>query len=219
MLVQISKADDGMDDWQHLHELQLIRDTVRVPSPLDNVPGEVLALCRWSRARPGDVTVHIKRAFCCAALLRAGEDPPGSLHTSGLNQALALLVVSALELGGELPAALAAFLTWRIPRMPTDDEERPAFAFALAAVALLSSRDHFADSQLEEIAGFVEAVEMDFRDRTGACTIDMFSGSLLDLLHFDQCHHSWQRLALETREKFGVVPAVARMCTRIIGDG
>src|SRR5437667_4516329 len=48
MLLEISEADYGMDADKHLAALRGIRDLVRLPSPLEWEPVEVLELERWS---------------------------------------------------------------------------------------------------------------------------------------------------------------------------
>ena len=198
MLVEISKADRGMDDWEHLHSLRHIRDTVIVSSPMDF---EVLSLVRWSRPLPHDIDGHIQRAFCCATLLRAGQE---SYHFG--KDALIPLIDSSLVIGEGLPKALASFVTWQIPRMPADCAVRPAFAFGLVAVAMLSLANEFATSEIETIAGFAESAELDFRDPTGACTIDMFEGSLVDLSPYGLRNDMWQMLAVKVLELFAGVP-------------
>ena len=77
-----SRADYGMEADIHLRELRQIRDTGRVPVRFDWCPKEVLDLTRWSEpgepSGVGDDAVlreHLKRAFCCAALLRGPCEP------------------------------------------------------------------------------------------------------------------------------------------------
>jgi hypothetical protein len=75
MLAKIASADYGQDQEQHLAPLRHLRDTGTFVEPMYWYPCEVLELVRHSPEGSIDIQGHWIRAFACAALLRANEDP------------------------------------------------------------------------------------------------------------------------------------------------
>jgi len=79
MLAEIAQTDYGQDQEQHLAPLRLLRDKGTFVEPMEWSPCEVLELVRNSE--PDDspaadrVREHWLRAFACAALFRAKEEP------------------------------------------------------------------------------------------------------------------------------------------------
>jgi hypothetical protein len=75
MLAEIALADYGQDQEKHLAQLRHLRDTGTFVEPLYWYPCEVLELVRHSPEGYIDTRGHWIRAFACAALLRAKEEP------------------------------------------------------------------------------------------------------------------------------------------------
>jgi len=75
MLAEIASADYGQDQEQHLAALRHLRDTGSFIEPMYWYPCEVLELVRHSPEGSIDIQGHWIRAFACAALLRANEEP------------------------------------------------------------------------------------------------------------------------------------------------
>ena len=118
MLQEIAAADYGMEADTHLRELRRIRDTGRVPVRFDWCPKEVLDLTRWSE--PGELSgvgddavlrEHLKRAFCCAALLRGSCEPGNADVDFGCeSDTLVQALASACVLGPEIARAALQFV-------------------------------------------------------------------------------------------------------------
>jgi hypothetical protein len=226
MLDEISRADYGMDADAHLAALLPIRNEVRVPAPMPWEPKEVLALVRWSQPedpawKPGSTGErgHIMRAFCCAALLRAAAEPENDGYFDGENQTLIQLIESALFLNRELPEAAGSFLTWRIPQLRSDDDERPFFAFGLVALALLLRQPSLAASDIDALVTFVEQAEADVRDPMGVCTPDMFQASFAAGTHHNLRHAAWRALAARLRSRIPDSERVVALTRRIEAGG
>lgn len=222
MLEEISRADYGMDADAHLAALLTIRDEARVPTPMTCEPKEVLELVRWSQPddpawKPGSTgrRGHAMRAFCCAALLRAGAESANDGYFFGENATLIQLIESALFLGNGLSDAAGCFLTWHLPRLSPDDEERPFFAFGLAAIGLLHRPRAFSPTDIEAAVAFVERAEWAVRDPMGVCTVDMFEGSFLSVTCYDLRHAAWRALAGRLRLLFSNNDRVAAFARRI----
>ena len=82
MLAEIALADYGQDQEKHLAALRRLRDTGTFVKPMHWHPCEVLELMRNSQPddpswKPGGSGTrgHWARAFACAALLRAKQEP------------------------------------------------------------------------------------------------------------------------------------------------
>jgi hypothetical protein len=143
MLREIAAADYGRDIDRHLRELRAIRDRGAVPAPMDWWPQEVLELTRWSE--PGKPTgavdpalrEHLKRAFSCGVLLRAGAEPANAdSNLFSESDTLAQLLDSVLVLGDEAQRAALRFLAWRVQGLPECESERSFFALAVALLGV-----------------------------------------------------------------------------------
>jgi hypothetical protein len=75
------------------------------------------------------------RAFACAALLRAAEEPENEGCDGAEDGSLAQALASALHLGQETSEAAAQFLTWRIPRLTCNPAKRLVFPLGLLVLA------------------------------------------------------------------------------------
>ena len=136
-LQMIAAADYGQDAPAHLAVLQSIAREGYVPRPLLWEPGEVLELTRWSEPEPSwpseqIVALHRRRAFACAALLRAYREPENRHSFQGQNTTLVQLIASLRALNAGLDQETVAFLTWLTPNMPeSEQDELPYFGLAL----------------------------------------------------------------------------------------
>jgi hypothetical protein len=132
-LVEISAADHGWKASQNLEQLIGITATQTWPSPMPVELKEVLELMQWSGPdsygwQPGAKSYR-RRAFCCAALLRAGGDPENqkSLNWEGENSTIAILLESLDALGNHDHAAAISLFAWRLGTEPND--ESPPFLY------------------------------------------------------------------------------------------
>jgi hypothetical protein len=222
MLNEISQADYGMDASAHFAALAPIRDTARVPTPMPWEPKEVLEPIRWSQPedptwKPGSTGErgHVMRAFCCAALLRAAAEPENDGHFSGENETLIQLIYSALILNSGFPEATGSYLTWRIPRMRGDDEERPFFAFGLIALLVLLKPGSLTTSNIDTLVSFVEQAEADVRCPMGDCTPEMIQASFLSWTYHSLRHAAWRALAATMRMRLPDFERVVALARRI----
>ena len=227
MLVEISRADYGMDAGDHLSALRSIRDMLYVPAPLQSVPGEVLELTRWSKpwdpaAPGGDVARrgHAMRAFCCAALLSAAADPGnlGYMFVGDQNETLAPMIESALFLGDPFPSATAQFLTSRVPMLRLGDALLPFFAFGLLATCLLAKPAAASAADVDALVAFVDESETAVRDPLRVCTPAMLGGSFLNVTCHNQRHKLWRRLAVSLRTTYPDNARLVRLSNRVAGD-
>lgn len=227
MLVEISQADYGMDADEHYETVRAIRDSCRVPEPFRSHSIEVLALVRWSNPwdpveKGGGIELHghVKRAFCCAALLVAGSCRANDDYriVSGQNDTLAALIESALALGGPLPTALARFLTCRIPTLDANDELRCFFTFGLLATSLLGRSDAEERIDVDSLVTFIERTEQAIRDPLEVCTPGMLRGSFLQLTGYKQRHALWAALAPRLAERFPHQERLKSLAERVIED-
>jgi hypothetical protein len=132
-LSAIASADHGWKASQNLDQLIEITATNRWPSPMPFNLKEVLELMQWSG--PGsygwrsDAPGWITRAFCCAALIRAGGDPQNqaSLCWEGENSTIAILLESLDALHNHHHEACISLLAWRLENHPND--ENPPFLY------------------------------------------------------------------------------------------
>lgn len=191
MLVEISEADCGLNVEKHLAYLRLIRDQQQIAAPMGWEPKKALELILWSEPsdpewKPGSTGErgHIMRAFACAALLRAAAEPANYGYIFGENQTLAQLIDSARYLGKDLSAAAARFLTWRIPRMDSE-EERPFFAFGLLCLTIEVTGPSIDPATLAETADWVELEESAERAAVGDLPTAHGKDWLLGLTFYD----------------------------------
>lgn len=104
MLEFISRADYGWDAEDHLAALRSFRDTGTLPDNPGWVPMEVLELIRWSEPenpdwKPGRTGEfgHWIRAFSCAAILRAEQEPWNYHYNDDSTCSTAIQLLLSLE--------------------------------------------------------------------------------------------------------------------------
>jgi len=171
MLKQIADADYGIKSKEMLAELRPIRDRAVIPTELPFQLWEVLSLSRWHNPdspnkppfKPGPTgrSGHQIRLFACAVLLRATA-APASRGDHADDATLAQCLVSAKVLGNEFGAALARFLTWRIPQLEISSESL-LFAVGLLALSLRLRAGRLAESEIKSVAEWVIAEESHYR--------------------------------------------------------
>lgn len=202
----IAQADYGYRADEHLTALRALLDG----SALDLcqwLPSEVLELTRWRRppTEPGQERAHWRRAFACAALLRAYGRPENQGNVIGGNQTLISLIDSLHALSQILPrrerqramtgidAAAAALLAWLIPRLPYDPHPEAAFfGLGLLWFALACEVPDTALALLAEWIMVTEDEEAEWRRRLDP---PFLSGWLLSTTEFTLCHDLWHLLA------------------------
>lgn len=222
-LQAIAEADHGRDADAHLAALRrLMREGTL--APLEWRPREVLELTRWDEPPHDPIRerAHWRRAFACAALLRAYGEPENHDRLDGENQSLVVLIDSlralaavplpgpkrALVVGLDAPAA--AFLAWLIPRLPAGESGEHAF-FGLGLLWFALAAD-VPDAALVALAEWVMVAE----DAAAApwrheSIVPMPGRWLLDTTCFTQRHALWQALGtwLPGRLRTRHGPAVA----------
>jgi hypothetical protein len=147
MLRGIAEADYGMFAEDNLRVLRHILDCGEVPPRLDPNADEVCQLVRWDETAAGDRRGHVRRAFACAVLLRAGPWPGSAVEAEA--DTIAQALDSVLVLGDEAVRAALRFLAWRALRLPADNPDR-AF-FALGVVVLAARLQAVGEADLERL--------------------------------------------------------------------
>jgi hypothetical protein len=221
LLVEMARADYGQEADAHLRALRAIRDQGVVPALLEWVPEEVLCLVRWSK--PEELRSHLKRAFACGALLRAGAESANRScnFTAGENVTLAPLLASVLALGGDLPEAALRFLAWRLRGEPLDAADRPFFALGALLLAAVVEPPILDAGRLSALAELVIEEEAGARVAAGEGPFDGGGGWLLWRTHYVQSHELWLSLArqlssaLQARP-FGDVPEALRLIGELL---
>jgi len=171
MLRNIAAADYGFDADAHFAALRKIRDGGPVDVPLDWIPKEVLELRRWSEPDAVDRSLrqeelsgiegHWVRAFSCAVLLRAYENPE-----DGQSATLIQLVESLDKLAPDLSRHAVASLSWLLPRVSREWGERNYVGLALLFLAVKAEIDVEKDV-LEALAEWLIADEEELFDVFG----------------------------------------------------
>ena len=232
----IAEADYGYGTDEHFAGLRRHVETGRW-APLHWHPREALELTRWDEPPhdPGFERRHWRRAFSCAALLRASGEPANQGHLYGQNSSLAGLIDS-LDALADMPLAkprrllvaslaepAAACLAWLIPRAASDEAGEAAF-FGLGLLWFALALD-VPDAALVALADWLMAVEDEaaspWRAGIGA---GMPGRWLLDGTCFDQRHALWReigrRLPLRLRRRHGpAVAEVVELIAAVVGDG
>ena len=199
MLWEIADADFGFENKQHSEALLPIRDCQEIPIPLRWIPSEVLNLMRWSE--PEDLTNpgsrgtrgHLIRAFCCAVLLKAADEPETQDLINPVNETLIQMIASVLYLGREATESASHFLCWRILRFPLWDNEYPFFALGLLLLRAALFRPGENGSDLKLLAEWV--IREEKRLRCYPLTLPVSESWLLGLTLHDQRHDVWRRVA------------------------
>jgi hypothetical protein len=213
-LSMIAQADYGWAFDEHLAALKEII-AKGVVQDFSNRPQEVLELTRWDRP-PHEIAHeqrHWRRAFACAAILRALGEPENEGYIHGPNSSLAGLIDSlyALEnlalsnakrrLLGEINRAAAAFLAWLIPRIPQDSEV-PFFGVGLLWFSLQTEAT---DEALLALCQWIMAAEGVAADWSGAFyQAHREKRWLLGTSYFDQYFDIWQALGAWLPERIGL---------------
>jgi hypothetical protein len=176
MLEEIAAADYGQNVREHLAALRSIRDEGVVFAPMLAVPaGEVLALVRWSEPdgpawSPGGhgVRGHLLRAFCCAALIRAGVEPINQTHSNyPLHDAtIVQLIRSTLALSPEASTAALRVLAWCTLQDCATDETYAFLALGILLLATSLTHDESDGQWLRQLSDWVIAIEAVARSRT-----------------------------------------------------
>lgn len=147
MLVEIAEADYGEHREAHLAALRQLHAAGEVSTPQPWVPQEVLRLLSYSepdypawKPRSPGVRGHLLRAFCTAALLRAGPESAqwGLAREEDL---VHQLVASVLQLNRTGQLAVLQLLAWRVLHEPSDTEARPFFALGVLLLTTVLALD------------------------------------------------------------------------------
>lgn len=221
MLVEISEADYGSDQEEHLAALERIWTGGEVPAPMAWEPHEVLALTRWSEPedpewKPGATGPrgYRMRGFACTVLLCAAYLPANEGYFDGENQTLVQLLDSVRAAEPDGWPVLGGFLTALLAR-DNLGEDRAFVAFALLLVALLDDLPPRAESDWVELAAWVEAEEAAVRAAPYWCAPPHAEQWLFGVSYFDQRTTRWKALAALARARTSV-PAVVAVLDRAI---
>lgn len=144
LLHSMAMADYGMEFDEYLAALRRIH-AGDIPVPLHWVPGEVLALVRWSEPdqpnsrwdqKGAGYEGHLQRAFACTALLLAAAIPENrSLLLDTEQQTVISLIASLLTLDETFQRAGLRLLSERLRDLDLEDDDRPFFALGILLLA------------------------------------------------------------------------------------
>jgi hypothetical protein len=201
MLEEIADADYGMDAAEHLAALRRIRDANEVPAPMGWEPKEVLELIRWSEPenpawKPGSTGErgHLLRAFCCAALLRAGGEPANRPYFDGENNTIIQLIASVLTLGSQAATAALRLLCWRALERPAETDEQPFFALGILLLTAALYRNASHGALLRDLSEWVIAEEAAARAQLEGMLPPASDAWLIGLSFFDQRDTAWREV-------------------------
>ncbi len=182
----IAGCDYGHDYDTHLATLQDILSTGLIPQPLRWHPREVLELTRWTE---GAKTDHVARAFACCVLCIDGAGPD---YHDGLEQTIAVLIESCIELGAEAHDAAIGLMVVLCEAM---EDYRGELVFAYLGLLVAAAAKGPDDPRLRALAELVITTA----DRLGADRLPRPEwGWLLGTTYFDQRHRLWRRLVRDT---------------------
>jgi hypothetical protein len=164
-LDEIAAADYGADVQEHRRALTELVHSPWLPDKLAWVPGEVLALTRWSS--PAGRRDHLKRLFACTILVRAKTSDANPVDSA------APLVDSAWELGEPARGVALRFLAWCRLHLPGHWRDDPSSAMFLTLAVLLLSAETAASPALaallvEELDAVLADPELPWRRRPGS---------------------------------------------------
>ncbi len=204
-LHEIALADYGFNEEEYFQVLKRIYDGQPIPVPLPWVPSEALELTRWSEPDDPDYVSpppnskgtrgHLIRAFCCAVLLKAGDELETMDYIHAENDTLIQCVASVLHLGREASESALRFLAWRVSRLPEEYEEALFFAMAVLLLYAALFQPDQDGSDLSLLCEWVLAEEI--RVRTHPHALIKTEEWLLGLTFHKQRHEVWRRLAHE----------------------
>ena len=179
MLMEIARADYGMNADEAFEHLRPIRDTGVLPDLLPWHLLEVLRLTSFSQPdgpnqqplEPDSTSIrtHLIRLFVCAVLMR-DDITCGHLFADDMDQPkLTRCLLSVNIFGREMNEALGCFLTWHLARKRRcSRRELPAFAVLLIAARLRHGK--FTEPELGEFADWVVAEDSYARNQwVGFC--------------------------------------------------
>lgn len=213
MLREIAEADYAQDVDEHLAVLTTIWQGGKL-TELDHwFPLEVLQLIRWSEPadihwKPGSVGMrgHYIRSFSCAVIL-------ATPNCESEKETLIQLIHSVLRIGTEAMEATARFLVWKIDSLK-HEEDRPFFAFALAAI-IQSLINPLSTSQEQDLADWVACEESSERAYLAGYDDSYRTTTwLFGLSHNNMLNDRWENLIYTVMEKSGDNP-LARMIGQI----
>jgi hypothetical protein len=150
----IAGADYGCDFAAHLRELSDIRQSGRVPHPLQWEPREVLALYRWRERHEAD---HVARAFACALLAIDSSGPRRRVDTP--EEVFPVLLESCIELGSEAMDLAEGFFAAIVEAAPDRDRAFATFALLLVTAARVPD-----DPRLDDLTNVVIQLEAEAPD-------------------------------------------------------
>jgi hypothetical protein len=114
----IARADYGLRAEEHLVALRQLRDTGTFPHDLTWCPMEVLELTRWHEPEQHEqpsriIFEHGARAFSCAAILRAEQEPYRYLYNNGCTCSTVIqLIWSLRSIPGDFSSQAASHFAW-----------------------------------------------------------------------------------------------------------
>lgn len=195
-LTEVSQAEAGIRELDHLTALRRIAAAGKAPQNIAWIPGEVCELMRWREPAvfdPAQITAatnahrreHRQRAFACSILLSSNSQPGGEL----CNTDAAALIGSAVVLGEPLVTLTARCLAACSLTSAISPSERPFHLLGVLICSLAVQRRPSSDL-LNRLANLIEA------DDALAREIDAFDAHdfLLGLSHFGLRHDLWRSL-------------------------
>jgi len=206
MLRAIANSDSGGSSCEeYFRALKRIQQGKQIPLHLHWIPRYVLEVNRFCEPDTPEWIAysaeykgehgHLIRAFCCAVLFRAADDPEVDGYVLGDNYALIQLLASVLYLGREAMERALRLFCWRILRLPEYHDERPFYSLGL----LLLYASLFETTQ--DGAGLIVLAEWVVEEVDWVISIDMIFGDseewLLGLTNYDLRHEVWRRLSQE----------------------
>lgn len=209
MLQKIAEANYEWKAELHLEALLPIRDETRVPVPMEWYPLEVLKLICWSEPddphwKPGETerVGHIMRAFCCAALLRAGGESRDEDLLQGENHTLAQLLVSLDTLGHEFQEAALRFLVWRLDHFGAYITERPFFLLGILLLYLKCRPE----IEMDDLDDIVQALIQAEQEARAASVLPKDNSEwLLGLTFYDMKHDVWRAMGKQLFDLSGSI--------------
>jgi hypothetical protein len=168
MLMDVARADYGHQANEMFALLRPIRDHGIIHCPMPGQLQEVLSLTRYCNPEKPDASPfdpgptgrrgHFTRLFACAVLLRATAEFENRHIDPSAEATLAQCLVSAKILGDEMSEAAAQFLTWRLDKPETMDDQI-LFALGLLVLAVRLRSERINDAVLETAADWLLSEE------------------------------------------------------------
>ena len=210
MLEWISTADYGIRADEHLIALRRVRDTSTFPADLYWCPAEVMELIRWSEPedpdwKPGRTGEfgHWMRAFCCAALLRATQEPWNYGDGVGTDSTVVQMTLSLCVLPVDFTAHAVKFLAWLLLNFDLDgrDDQVCSYAVCLLWFALRQPSPVAAETLISFAEWIVGRANELFVGPPGG------NRGLREMVVTCQKSYSWELLALQFCEIGETLPS------------